>query len=107
MKTVKSYIFKVSNFQLMSSCDLSLPTVFVFQRSRVMDQNEAVSAKNGSLQTENESLRSDLDLLRSDYEIMQEDMNEAKEHYNDLDISATKIAHRCEVGIAYTVSILL
>ncbi len=64
-----------------------------------MDQNEALSSKNASLQTENESLKSDLDLLRSDYDIMQDDMNEAKDHYKDLDISATKIAHRCEVGI--------
>eukprot|EP00794_Sanderia_malayensis_P020632 gene20632-22667_t len=67
------------------------------EKSRVMGQNEALSAKNASLQTENESLRSELDLLRSDYEIVQEDMNEAKEHYKDLDVSATKIAHRCEV----------
>ena len=62
-----------------------------------MQQNEEISSKNASLQTENESLRSDLDLLKSDYEVLQEDMNEAKEHYKDLDMSATKIAHRCEV----------
>ena len=70
---------------------------YLLQKKHLVNQNEEISSKNASLQTENETLRSELDLLNADYEVLQEEMNEAKEHYKDLDMSATKIAHRCEV----------
>ena len=63
----------------------------------MIEQNDTLSSENASLQTENESLRSELDLLRNDYEIIHQDMSDAKERYKELDVSATKIAHRCEV----------
>ena len=46
----------------------------------------------------NETLHSDLELLKVDYDAVQTEMNEAREHFQELDISATKIAHRCEVS---------
>lgn len=45
----------------------------------------------------NESLQSDFQLVKVDYEEIQREMIEAKEHFQELDVSATKIAHRCEV----------
>ena len=71
--------------------------LFSLQKKHLVGQNDEISSRNASLQTENESLRSELDLLNQDYEVLQEEMTEAKEHYKDLDMSATKIAHRCEV----------
>lgn len=67
------------------------------EKKHLVGQNDEISSRNASLQTENESLRSELDLLNQDYEVLQEEMSEAKEHYKDLDMSATKISHRCEV----------
>ncbi|XP_065068071.1 protein Daple-like isoform X1 [Rhopilema esculentum] len=67
------------------------------EKRHMMRQSEEISAKNAALQTQNETLRSELDLLNSDYEVLQKDMEDAKEHYKDLDMSASKIAHRCEV----------
>ena len=71
--------------------------MFALQKKHLVGQNDEISSRNASLQTENESLRSELDLLNQDYEVLQEEMSEAKEHYKDLDMSATKISHRCEV----------
>ena len=73
--------------------------LFPLQKKHLIGQNEEISSRNASLQTENESLRSELDVLNQDYEVLQEEMSEAKEHYKDLDMSASKITHRCEVFI--------
>ena len=56
-----------------------------------------LSNENASLQMENETIMSTLNLLKLDYEAIQREMDEAREHFQELDISATKIAHRCEV----------
>ena len=60
---------------------------------------ETLSAENGSLLTKNETLQSDHDLLKKDYDAIREEMNEARGHFQELDVSDTKIAHRCEVWI--------
>lgn len=67
------------------------------QKSQLTDQIKSLSSQNAALLSKNETLRSDYDLLKSDYEGIQQEMNEAREHFQELDVSATKIAHRCEV----------
>lgn len=66
-----------------------------------------LSNENASLQMENETIMSTLNLLKLDYEAIQREMDEAREHFQELDISATKIAHRCEVRGNFLVFISL
>ena len=66
-----------------------------------------LSNENASLQMENETILSTLNLLKLDYEAIQKEMDEAREHFQELDISATKIAHRCEVRFNIHKSVLL
>ena len=62
---------------------------------------ENLSSENGGLLTKNETLKSDYDLLKKDYDATQIEMNEARQHFQELDVSATKIAHRCEVRLEF------
>ena len=57
-----------------------------------------MSAKNASLVIENESLKNDLKNLKTDYSNLLTDVSEARDYYNQLDISASKMVHRCEVS---------
>lgn len=71
--------------------------MFGFQKEYLASQLDEINAENASLITQNETLQSDFQLLKVDYEGVQNEMNEAREHFQELDVSATKIAHRCEV----------
>ena len=57
-----------------------------------------MSARNASLLMENESLKNDLQNLKGDYSNLLLDVGEARDYYNQLDISASKMVHRCEVS---------
>ena len=59
---------------------------------------EDLSVENAVYLTQNESLKADLEFVKADYAVIQNEMDEAKEHFQELDVSATKIAHRCEVN---------
>jgi len=67
------------------------------QKSYLSEQIDSLSQENAELMSSNESLQSDFQLVKVDYEEIQKEMLEAKEHFQELDVSATKIAHRCEV----------
>ena len=56
-----------------------------------------VSMENALYLSENESLKSSYELLTLDYEALQAEMSDIKNQFQELDISATKVAHRCEV----------
>ena len=71
------------------------------QKEYLSSQLDDFSSENASLLTKNETLQSDYDLLKGDYTSIQKEMNEAREHFQELDVSATKIAHRCEVGYPF------
>ncbi|XP_066932183.1 girdin-like [Clytia hemisphaerica] len=67
------------------------------QKEYLSTQLDELSSENASLLTKNETLQSDYDLLKSDYRAMQKEIDEAREQFQELDVSATKIAHRCEI----------
>ena len=70
----------------------------LFQSAKVTAQSEGMSSRNAQLEIENESLRNDLQNARADYTALQVDMNEFRDYYHQLDIEASKMGHRCEVG---------
>ena len=61
-------------------------------------QSEGMSSRNAQLEIENESLRNDLQNARADYTALQVDMSEFRDYCHQLDIEASKMGHRCEVG---------
>jgi len=57
-----------------------------------------MSARNAQLEIENESLKNELQNSRADYAALQSDLNDIRDYYHQVDIAASKMGHRCEVG---------
>lgn len=63
----------------------------------VTGQNESMSARNAQLEIENESLKNELQNAKTDYAELQSDMNDVRDYYQQIDLAASKMEHRCEV----------
>ncbi|XP_065660956.1 girdin isoform X4 [Hydra vulgaris] len=67
------------------------------QKSHISALMSTISMENALYLSENESLKSSYELLTLDYEALQKEMSNVKNQFQELDISATKIAQRCEL----------
>lgn len=76
------------------------------QNTTYKTQNEGLSTRNAQLQIENDSLLSELRLVKGDYMALQSELNEARDYYHQLDLSAVKMGHRCEVSCCQTLCYL-
>lgn len=63
----------------------------------VTGQNESMSARNAQLEIENESLKNELQNAKTDYAELQSDMNDVRDYYQQVDLAASNMEHRCEV----------
>lgn len=63
----------------------------------VTGQNESMSARNAQLEIENESLKNELQNAKTDYAEVQSDMNDVRDYYQQIDLAASTMEHRCEV----------